>query len=207
MSASPPLARCPASRATRGAMGAMFVSLLGAAIAAGSDGAGPTTAHGGRGLQERSGAQGDSRQPVHGDDGVLFGVARRRLHVLPCRGERRQLGKVCRRQRAQADGAPDDADGVGHQSDELWRPAGGHLLHVSSRRQSSQGDGESRGAVRRVATGGAGRCDRAGGVASRGAVGGPDSRQIHSRARRRRRGWPASRALPRRARTRRTRIA
>ena len=65
----------------------------------------------------------------------------------------------------------------GHQQDQLRRPAGGHLLHVSSRRQPAAGDGEPGEAVRRrPSRRGAGRRDRAG---SGGAVRGLDSRSVH----------------------------
>src|SRR5207247_10888123 len=64
------------------------------------------TADGRRRLQKRTSAQGDSRRPIHGDDGVLLRLSWHVLRGLPFRG-RPQLVMLRRRQSTKADGAQD----------------------------------------------------------------------------------------------------
>ena len=156
---------------------------------------------GGRRLQERPGAEGHSRRSVHGHDGIFLSVARLELHRLPRRRKRRQLGEIRRRQRAEADDAPDDSDGDGHQPDEFRRTATGDVQHVSSRDASAERHAEPGAAVRRAA---ARRTWRSVPTSSRPADSGSGARQVRGRGRRTRSGCRRSPASSPRARTKAT---
>ena len=110
----------------------------------------PRAADGRAGVQEHPGPQGDSRRRVHGDDGLLRHGDRPQLHRLPRRRERRQLGALRRRQRAEAADPPHGRDDAHHQPGELRRAPGRHLLHLPSRLHEADGDAEHQRAVRRL---------------------------------------------------------
>src|ERR1700722_18866939 len=64
----------------------------------------------GRGFQEYPGTARNSREGIHGDDGLLRRLAKLELHRLSCLGKRQQLGTVCRRHAHQEYGAPHGVD-------------------------------------------------------------------------------------------------
>ena len=64
-----------------------------------------------RGFHERSSAQGDSGERVHGDHGVLCCVVGLELRLLPCGRKLAGLEEVRRRRAAKARGAHHDPDG------------------------------------------------------------------------------------------------
>ena len=133
-------------------------------------------------LQEHSGPQRDPGGRFHGHHGHHVGRAGLGLLGVS-HGSRHRYRQVGSRHGQEAHRPPDDADGRGHQPQQLRRTSGRHLLDVSSRARYSGHDADDRHGVWRAAAGC--RRDRQA-VGSRLAVCRSDSRPIPAGAWRRR---------------------
>ena len=158
-----------------GLMGMASALAQAAPSAARRCGSASETAHGRTGLQERATAQRNFGEGVHGNDGLLRRLHEQDLHHLSWRRKRRELGKVCRRSSAEANGAQDDDHGGRPQSHLLRGQARGNLLLLPSQRGASQDHADFGRTVRHSA------CRRSRGhcqAGSRAAFPGSGSRQV-----------------------------